>query len=241
MTIILNILIMLDWKLGGNEIFGYDDTFGAILSIVLFGIGCNIVIIIIDSINILRKDLYEDTGQLLFTVPKSSYSILLSKMLTTVIELLLFGLLFTTLMISIIVAEGTNFESVKVMLQVLGENIGIVLQALFAILIDIMNFLVTIYFSLVLTKSLLKDKKYSGITAFGIFLLLSIFMGKINSWLFRYMPYSSDLGMSLRYGEFVLELPISAGESIAIILFNLCLFIILFFLTGYLLEHKTDI
>ena len=28
--IILNILIMLDWKLGGNEIFGYDDTFGAI-------------------------------------------------------------------------------------------------------------------------------------------------------------------------------------------------------------------
>lgn len=244
--ILLNILLIFDLKVNRSDAFGFsldnNGTLGSILGIVLFALWvASIVLIIMDSINILRKDLYEDTGQLLFTVPRSSYSILLSKMLMTIIELLLFGLLFGILLGSLFVAEGMDLESTNRLMQAIGDNVGFIMQVLFAIFTGIMVVLATIYFALVLTKSLLKDKKYSGITSFGVFLLLNFIISKVNNWLFEYMPYSSSSGMTLKLNNVVMELPLSTGESIGIILFNICIFVILFISTGYLLENKADI
>src|SRR5690554_1006645 len=86
--ILLNILIVFNLRSKRSHtmdwVSGSQNLLGTILGIVLFGIWvAAIVLIIMDSINILKRDLYEDTGQLLFTVPHSSYSILLSKMLVT--------------------------------------------------------------------------------------------------------------------------------------------------------------
>lgn len=244
--ILLNILIVfnlrskrgytMDWTAGTQ------GTFGTILGIVLFAIWvATIVLIIMDSINILRRDLYEDTGQLLFTVPRSAYRILLSKMLTTVIEILLFGLLFGILLVSVLIAEGMDFQSTQRLMQAIGQNIGIILQALSAMFVNLMVALATIYFALVLTKSLFKNKKHSELIAFGVFLLLSFFIAKINYWIIEYIPHISGSSLTLRANDFMLELPISTGESMGMILLNVIIFVTLFISTGYLLENKADI
>ena len=227
----------MDWVSGSQNLLG------TILGIVLFGIWvAAIVLIIRDSINILKTDLYEDTGQLLFTVPHSSYSILLSKMLVTVIEVLLFCLLFGILLMSVMFAEGMDSESTQRLMQAIGENMGLILQALFGLFVNSMVGLATIYFALVLAKSLLKNKKYSGFAAFGIFLVMSFFIAKLTRTLFEYIPhYIGSANLTLRANNVMLELPISTVESIGIIILNIIIFTILFVSTGYLLENKADI
>lgn len=244
--ILLNILLIVDMKVNHNYMSGFGmegpNLFGGIIWIVLFAIWiASIVLIIMDSVNILRRDLYEDTGQLLFTVPESSYSILLSKMLTTVVELLLFGLLYGILITSIFIAQGMDFESIQRLTMIIGDNLGLILQGLAAGFVSLMTSLGIIYFSLVLTKSLFKNKKHSGLTAFGVFLALSFGISRISNLIFNYSPNNSGPGMTLQLNDHIFELSITPGQSLGLILFNICIFLVLFLSSAYLLEHKADI
>lgn len=244
--ILLNIIIVLDHIISGkiwnDPVFGEKGIPAELLIAAILIIWVIImVLIIVDSVNILKKDLYENTGYLLFTIPRSSYSILLSKMLTTVIEFFIFGLLFFILAMSIALLEGADVESTKMLFKVLSENMSVILQVVFATLTGAMLLLATIYFSLVLTKSLLKDKKYSGAISFGIFILINIAIFKLNDWIFGLLPVGMKMVTIVGADSAMIELSLSKVEGVGMILFNMCLFVILFFSTGYLLENRADI
>lgn len=236
--IIANLLLMLDYKLQNGD----ASQFGAIMMLVIFAMGvAACVLIIIDSINILKKDLFEDTGSMLFMVPQSSFSILGSKILTTIIECLIFGGLYT--LFAVFHAHNLTPDSLlKVFDNNVANNMDIIATVILAIFTSLITFLSTIYFSLVLAKSMLKNNKYAGGLTFGIVILINIPITKLNRVISKYLPDIKMIDHELNISNLTMEMKFAmANQGIWAIIFNLCVFIILFISTGYLLEHKTDI
>jgi hypothetical protein len=92
-----------------------------------------------------------------------------------------------------------------------------------------------IHFSLTLTKTLLVNKKYSGILSVGIFVLLAYLIDKIY-----YGPFLNQIKhISIEIGSRS-NIDLLSGGYTAVFL-NVILIAIFFTATAYLLENKINI
>jgi hypothetical protein len=92
-----------------------------------------------------------------------------------------------------------------------------------------------IHFSLTLTKTLLVNKKYSGILSVGIFILLAYLIDKIY-----YGPFLNQIKhISIEIGSRS-NIDLLSGGYKAVFL-NVILIVIFFTATTYLLENKINI
>ena len=195
-----------------------------LVSIVVF------VIIIVEGINMLKEDLFEQSGYLTFTIPRSGKSILFSK-----ISLLFLQLTFWTI---ICFQFGKMFFSklpLKEISQITSQIDFPFFPSILFIMTAFFNFVLMVHFSITLTKTLLYNKKYSGIISVGIFFLLAYLIEK-----FYYGPFASQIQhVYIEINNTSDMSMLSAGYTS--VFMNVILSVIFFSATAYLLENKINI
>lgn len=244
--IILAILIIvalgLNFKIGEwteTRIMGITSfaAFGALLSAFIY------------LIELFRKELYEDTGYLTFTLPITGNSIVGAKLLSSLIWIFvvgtiggLLGLLNAKRAFGPYVRFGSIFA-----------NQSFIMAAISGV-VSVITVLLLIYFSITISRMTIRNKKVGGLW-FIIFILLNVAIAYLQIKLIKWIPYYIDTnswrivkqGMNMvagiNFGGAMLQLSINGNVyfNIASIIFSIVLMVGLFLGTGYLLEKKVDL
>ncbi len=207
-----------------HEFIGESIGKFALASLAIF------IIIIVEGINMLKEDLFEDCGYLTFTIPKKGRTILASKLVLLFMQLVLWT--------SITVGFGSIFYSklpYREMVQIKTQINFYFYPTLLFILTAFFNFVLMIHFSLTLTRTLLVNKRYSSLLSTGIFFFLVYFIEKVY-----YGPFLNQIQyISIEIGSRA-NATLLSGSYTAVFL-NIILTIIFFTATAYLLENKINI
>jgi len=196
----------------------------ALTSIIIF------IIIIVEGINMLKEDLFEECGYLTFTIPKKGRIILASKLVLLFLQLVLWTVI-TIGFGSIFFSKLPHQEIAQIKSQI---NFSFFPTILF-LLTAFFNFVLMIHFSLTLTKTLLVNKRYSGLLSIGIFLLLAYLIEKIY-----YGPFLNQIKhISIEIGSRS-NIDLLSGGLTTVFL-NIILIVIFFTATSYLLENKINV
>lgn len=201
------------------------------------------VVVFIWNIRLFIRDMYEDSGYLLFTIPQKGYSILGAKLITTVIQVAMVGLVAG--IFGLIHARSVvDFKEMFPYL-VNNVNIGFIIVSVVVSILEYVYFLLSIYLSIALSKVAIRKKKMGKIGAFVIFIILSLVTGKITELLTSTFPQVFNINIFTAQGELNLGLGIgnmapTVPVSIAAAAFNIVLFIAMYLATAYILENKVD-
>ena len=195
-----------------------------LISLVAFAI------IIVEGINMLKEDLFEQSGYLTFTIPRRGRAILFSKLTLLFLQLSLWTIIcyqFGSMFFRKLPLEEISQITTQI-------NFPVYPAILFA-LTAFFNFVLMVHFSLTLTKTLLYNKKYSGVISIGIFFLLAYLIEN-----FYYGPFLHQIQrIYVEIGNASNVSMLSAGYTSVIM--NVVLSVIFFSATAYLLESKINI
>jgi len=207
-----------------GESIGFSILKFALTSLVI------LIIIIVEGINMLKEDLFEECGYLTFTIPKKGRTILASKLVLLFLQLS-FWTIISIAFGSILISKLPYREIVEIKTQI---NFYFFPTVLF-ILTAFFNFVLMIHFSLTLTKTLLVNKRYSGLLSIGIFFFLVYLIEKVY-----YGPFLNQIKhISIEIGSRS-NIDLLSGGYTAVFL-NIILTAIFFTATAYLLEKKINI
>lgn len=251
------------FKLIKYELKGYYKDFAILLGIVAFLnlllftrinswsvealIGISIMVsfaalvaVFMWNINLFSRDLYQDSGYLMYTLPQKGYSILGSKVLTALIQNIIVGfvaLTFNFIMVTLTISNWSQRLS-----EVLSYTTpGFIALCIISVLIGGIYFLSTIYFSIALGKVALKKKKLGKFGSFIIFVVISMITGKITDLAANIFPQILSVNMaSARVQATMSGIPV-VPINIAVLVVSALLFTGLFLGTSYLIENKIDL
>jgi ABC-2 type transport system permease protein len=230
-VIIANLLLMTR-----KNSWGVDLVAG--LSICLI-IGA-LIVIFISSLKIMSSYLHEDSGYLLFTLPKSGVSIITSRLITALIQMSLISFV-SFLMFYLILAEQIDLSFFKYF------TLSQILCCIIAYIWNIISLLTFIYFCMIIGKVALKGKKLGKIGSFIIFILISLGMAWLSTKITVLFPQTINLGGSSIANNFKTSNPnlsISGGTfniNIADSIFSIIVFVGFFISTSYLIDKKLDL
>lgn len=225
-VIVANLLLLTRKVTWGIEVVGGSSlivAIGAIITIFIF------------SLTIMSKYLHEDSGYLLFTLPQSGASIIMSRLITSLIQIT------TVILVSLtsaylIAGQDIPFEFskyFKVYLMLIIENIW-----------GIVSFLTFIYFCMILGKVAFRNKKIGKLGSFIAFIVFSLLIGWISPKITTLFPQTIDLGNLLASTTIkVNEIDILSLVEINIagLILDICTFVIFFISGSYLLDKKVDL
>jgi len=203
------------------------------------------IVIFIWNISLYNRDIYGSTGYLLFTLPQKGYSILASKMLSSLIQMVIVNLVSLLFIIWNLFKINDIAQILNMAKESLSSN-AIVLAA-FTTFYQYLYLLIFIYFCITISKVAIRNKKTGKFGAFVIFVVISIVVGKLGAWISEVFPYSLNINIiteqafqQLSQYANVTILP-SIPFNVAYCIFNIITFIGFFVATSYLLEHKMDL
>ncbi len=214
LTVIMgNLLLMTkigSWQIGVPVLSGF------------LGIGA-IIVMFIASLTLMSDYLYDEQGYLLFTLPQSGVSIMVSRLTTAVIQISIVTIV--SLVMFSFIDQGRILNAI-----LRDVEVHELLYSILMYLWTIVSTLTFIYFCLVIGKIALKGKKIGKIGSFIIFFLLSIVRNGLSFIFANYFPQMVQL-------HSVTTITINIGSTI----FDMIIFVILLMSTSYLLEHKIDL
>ncbi len=143
------------------------------------------------------KDLNEKCSYMLFLTPNNSYKILGSKIITTVLQIMLFSIIYFILFIidiRMVVVYFDYLDGIKEVITLALDTffIGSILRnydfytiviQLIKVILDWIIFVVTALFAITLSNTLLYNKKFKNIISFIFFILVSTFINYFNDFL----------------------------------------------------------
>ncbi len=233
-SVLLN-LMLITKGLAGSSMF--LALFPIVIAVVYIG----------DIIKMYSDDLNKKSGYMLFMTSNSGYEIVVSKLITAVIE----GLAILLLYFIFVLINGTYimyisgahinlneiFASVNNLLSgSFGFNLGHMFMFLLTALLFLISFITTVYTAMTIRKSIFSEIKFGGALSFIIFILLNWALGKISTEFYDILsPY---------YGSFSASRP-TATELIYMLLpvniFSIIQSSILTLCSGFLLEKKINL
>lgn len=250
--IILGAIILLNIALMTRINVWADATIMGLSFLICFGAA---VAVFIYNIVIFTRDLKQDTGYLLFSIPKSGYTILGAKLISSLIVMIVAMLLGCIMAFFIGVVAMGNFNSVIKAFTELKNMTGVsmvkfvlvlIVDAIISILIYVL-FLLTIYFSITISKVIMNGRKFSGLVAFLIYIIADLIIGKLYDLLSRAIPQSINPYINA-LGDPYSRLATANDPSILLIpvgwvggIFYLVVMIGLFMGIGYMIEKKIDL
>lgn len=230
-------------SLGGN-------LFVTLCILLLFGTALVTFLYIVGSF---RKELYEDTGYLTFTLPLTGYQITASKLLVALLWFFVLGVAVTAINLVLIFAYLPLEISFGELLRQIAIAEMLSFKHIFVFLLDAVlsgvGLLALIYFSMALSRVTFRNRKIGGLW-FAVFLILAVILGYGGYRIADLLPYSLDLGnlndgaMTTGYAtnNFIFMIKASTVKiNIAGFVFSLLTAAALFLGTGYLVEMKTDL
>ncbi len=197
------------------------------------------ILFIIDVTNMYSRDLNNKTGYMVFLTPNSGYKILGSKILTGLLEGLLFLVVFLILLaVSFLgfysqpLTEMMNSEVFTSVISEFDMSIGELLPFLFSNLItmftSIVVLILTIFAAISIRKSILAEVRFAGLLSLIIFMLLVWLNGKITSLVVTTINKAELFTHGIHYFNVISVLQIIIGVA-------------LFVLSAYLLDKKMDV
>lgn len=223
------------------------DAAGSTVFLVFFPIVMSILYIG-DIIKMYSDDLNRKSGYMLFMTPNSGYKIIISKLITAVIEgfaILLLYFIFIILNGSYIIFRSGATINLNEIINVintllsgnLGFNLGHIFMFLLSGLLFLISFLTTAYTAMTIRKSIFSEIKFGGVLSFIIFILLNWGISNVSSEFYNLLTpyYDSFTSLSrVTATELVyILLPINAASVVQSIVLTLC--------SGYLLEKKINL
>ena len=241
LVILIIVALGLNFKIGEWA----ETTIMGITSFAVFGALLSAFIYLVE---LFRKELYEDTGYLTFTLPITGNSIVGAKLLSSLIWIFvvgtiggLLGFLNAKRAFGPYVGFGSIFTKQSFIVAISGA-------------VSVITVLLLIYFSITISRMTIRNKKVGGLW-FIIFILLNVAIAYLQIKLIKWIPYYIDTnswrivkqGMNMvagiNFGGAMLQLSINGNVylNIASIIFSIILPVGLFLGTGYLLEKKVDL
>lgn len=227
-VIVANLLLLTRRTAWGTPTIGGLSVF---LSIVA------ITIIFISAFSIMSKYLHNDTGYLLFTLPQSGTNIMLSKLLTSLIQI---TLVTVVAFLGVYLTTITDLDFKFLNYIKISGVIYIIAICLWGIL-TLLNF---IYFCMVIGKVALRNKRLGKIGSFIIFILLSIALAWLSARLSDIFPQGIVFDMSLIFKNVDWSKNVSIPSvliPISSLIFDILTFVGFFMGTAYMLDNKLDL
>jgi hypothetical protein len=238
-AILLNILAIT--KSGTTGSIGFLVTFPLLIGTLYIG----------DIIKMYSDDLNKRSGYMLFMTSNSGYKIIVSKVITAILEGISIILLYLVFILinSVYISYAQGFELTININQVLyainqvlsgnlGFNLGHVFVFLSAALILSISFILTAYTAITIRKSIFSEVKLGGFLSFVIFIALNWATSYVTSKLVSLMtPYYNNIQNS---GNIISSTQLlMALIPIMVIVVIECLLMIIG--SGYLLEKKINL
>ncbi len=209
------------------------------------------ILYIVDVIRMYSDDLNKRSGYMLFMTPNSGYKIVISKLVTSVIEgfaiLLIYFIFILINGVNIVISSGSEIDYSQIIRHVnsllsgsLGINLGHIFVFLFAVLTFIIAFITTVYAAMTIRKSIFSEVKFGGLLSFVIFMLLNWALSSLSGNFFEIIsPYYESISNSMSMGR------ISASDLAMVMLpmigISILQIIALTGASGYLLENKINL
>lgn len=218
----------------------------AIIMLSVFIAGLVSVVLLIWCIGLFSQDLYEDKGYLTYILPKRGYSIVGSKIIVSLIAYIITGII-TGLFIVYFISTPHDIQN---QLELIGSGVNITrlfFIGLIGMCITAISLLVSIYFSISLTRMAITKKRGGKFAAFIVFIIISIITGFASDGLNRLFPQTILLDIvngftfTVSKSSSDLLLQNSVPFNISSLIFEFILFWVFFFLTSYIIENKVDL
>lgn len=224
--IVANLLLLTRKTPWGTEVVG---GFSLILAFI------SVIVIFIFSLNIMSKYLHQDSGYLLFTLPRSGASIIMSRLITSLIQITLV-ISVSFLCVYLIIGEDIPLEFSKYF-----KIYGMVLIEYIWIIISSLTF---IYFCMIIGKVAFRNKKIGKIGSFVAFILFALLLGWISTKLTTLFPQTiklTNLIGSTTMGVNQEDILSLVEINIANRILAVCTFAFFFISGSYLLDKKVDL
>lgn len=250
--IILGAIILLNIALMTRINVWSNDAVIGLSFLICFGAS---VAVFIYNIMIFTRDLKRDTGYLLFSIPKSGYTILGAKLSSSLIVMIVAMILGCIMTFFVGVIAMGNFDSfikafteLKNMTNVsIFQLVLVVIADAIIVLLAYVLCLLTIYLAVTISKVIMNGRKFSGLVAFLIYIVINLIVGKIYELLARAIPKTINPYVTV-YDDSYSHLATANDPSVLLIpvnwaggIFYLIVIIALFIGIGYMLEKKIDL
>lgn len=246
--------IAIIFSLGLNVYLMTTGVAGSIAFIAFFPVVAAILYIV-DVIRMYSDDLNKKSGYMLFMTPNSGYKIVISKLVTAVLEVLAILLIYFVFIllngvyimyasqVNVSLSEAmtfifdvTNFININ-LADRLGINLSHVFLALLTLFVFLIGFITTVYTAVTIRKSLFSEIKLGAVLSFLIFLMLNWVLINLSTNIYNSMtPWYEQIiysSINTTVQAFYMTLPINAFSIIQIIVLTFC--------SGYLLENKINL
>lgn len=239
-----------------GSLFHSAQIFMPIGVMLLFGAALIAFLYIVGSF---RKELYEDSGYLTFTLPLTGNQILGSKLIAALIWFIGLGIAVALInfLLMMIFSPFHIYHLSKLFFMISKVlSIKACIYMIFSMACSVVSVLLLIYFSMTLGKVTFRHKKIGGLW-FVLFIILSSVFGYIDTEISQWIPYYLDLStfhvvtpasyddlLQMHYhigGLYLNAVSKYVATNIASSVYHLALMIALFLGTGYLIEKKIDL
>lgn len=191
--------------------------------------------VMINGIQSYTKELYSDTGYLLFSTPSRGISIIAGKLLFSIIQCLLLFLITYLFLIP-------YFSHIK---GIPSPSFITVLTMILSFLFGYAFLLISIYFSAAFSKMIAKVKKWGTLSSFIIFIGFWFIYGRITELISYAIPFSASLDFltfngTVNSSNITISIP-TLSFNIAGFIFDIIVFAALIFGASYITEKKLDL
>lgn len=208
-----------------------------------------IILYVIDIIKMYSDDLNKKSGYMLFMTPNSGYKIIVSKVITAILEGLFIALLYFIFIFlnavymlirqNITLVMSEIIESINQALSMsLGFNLGHVFVFLAVALLLAISFILTVYTSITIRKSIFSEIKFGGFFSFIIFLAINYLASSIGNNILPLVSLPDNIIVS--NGNFISATSMLIG-ALPLIALTSAEIIILALGSGYLLEKTINL
>lgn len=215
-----------------------DGSIGGLVAVIIM---VAMVWAFISSIKIFSKYMYDDTGYLMFTLPKTGYSILGSRIIVALIELwatIGMSLLIVKVILNKVITDQIIKEQMKNALS------NVKTSDMFTIFISItfswISIMMLIYFCIILSKIVINRKKIGKFGSFVTFIIFTVALGNFTPWLEKTFPKTINL-LSITKSGGVLANFNGASTNVANMIFEISLTIVFFLSTAYFIDKKLEL
>ncbi|WP_434564908.1 ABC transporter permease [Thermoanaerobacterium thermosaccharolyticum] len=198
------------------------------------------VAVFISGVMLYQRDMYGNTGYLLFTLPQMGFDIAFSKLIISIIEFTL----FVTVSGVMAFINLLYMNEAKAFIDAILQHKIFILYIFISALLSFIAVLILSYFSITISKIAFYNKKHGKVLSLVLFLLIFYIIGKVTGLLVNLFPYNLNVslfsGIAQRSDNFALSfavLPINVASTI----FQTLVYIGLFILTSYLIDKKIDL
>lgn len=197
-----------------------------------------IITTLIMNIAMFSRDLKKDTKYLLFTLPKSRYSLLGSKLICSTVMMILSSLVGVGFMLYF-GSKIMHFNAAGLL------NWDLMKYCALAV-VSYVSFLVTVYFCILAARMLRRNGKFSGLISLVIFIAYAYVLVRIENVLDYIFPQKIVMGKVLRAASTAKNVKVSVGTtggSIYIVssIFEIILIVLLFIVSVKIIDKKLDL